>query len=121
VAEGWTKAVADPVRVAAIAAELSNAYLECREARKHWYRPRTVRWMKAAKVYEQVRRCGVCKAVEQVRLLTEDAHIVSSHVRYVKPDYLFKAGGRMDADSMAALRLEQLHRVGQIEVWEETG
>jgi len=93
--------------VRAFAAELSTAFLLCRELQHNW-KPFTAHWDEEHHNYVRSIRCVRCRT-KRVQRLASSGAVLSSHYEYVD-GYLSKHIGRIVGEARDSLRLESVIR-----------
>ena len=101
---------ADPVEVREFAADLSEAWLECREL-GHLWAPRTAHWSGEDGCYYRTLRCDRCET-ERDQTLSDRGAVLSNSYNY--PDgYLLEGMGRIAGEGRDMLRLASVVRTTQ--------
>jgi hypothetical protein len=89
------------------AAELSTAFLLCRELQHNW-KPFTAFWDEEHHHYARSIRCVRCRT-KKVQRLSSSGAVLSSHYEYAD-GYLAEHLGRIVGEARDSLRLESLMR-----------
>lgn len=105
-----TKGVsADPKVVAAWSAELSDAYIQCRDMGHRWA-PYTAKFDEVMNAYRRVLRCSRCKA-KRAQHIGLSGLILGGTYDYPPGYQTPKGTGRIDGNGRGALRLESTLRL----------
>jgi hypothetical protein len=88
------------------AADLSNAFLQCRELGHQW-RPRTASFDPSAQVFDRSLRCPSCKTIRR-QVLTSSGHVLRNAYDY--PDGYLSKHLTPGTYSRDVFRLEALTR-----------